>query len=280
MCVRACAVTGSLQAVLWTNKPNIAGVYRDNSAGRFVIDQSVSQIVQVQLGYNIAEEQECPVAGRWFHEAQGNLTEAGVNVSSYTMRCVALVSDSRSRVVSECDRAWLLLREWRCSRRSLVSRAVCRHCVPVCAVCRVYMYPEDIGLGTCGFVGVSDVGCTASNCNSFLLRSSPALFLHEMGHLVGFAHAQYDADNNGIITVEEAQVGLPPRDTCDACVVCARAVHLRCAHVLSRWLPSFAAVVLCWCLLVLVSPRVVVRLPPSPLLTRVCVFRLLFFPPG
>jgi hypothetical protein len=61
---------------------------------------------------------------------------------------------------------------------------------------RSFLIPESAGNGQCGFGGLAYVGCSVSNCRSWL-RGMYASY-HEFGHpLLGMNHASTDPNNDG-----------------------------------------------------------------------------------
>jgi hypothetical protein len=62
---------------------------------------------------------------------------------------------------------------------------------------RLWLFPTPAGGGTCTAAGYANVGCSAAECNAWLRAFGSGLVMHELGHLAGFNHAQFDANNNG-----------------------------------------------------------------------------------
>ena len=80
---------------------------------------------------------------------------------------------------------------------------------------RVYLFPQEAGGGTCTASGYSNLGCTRTDCNSWLRAFGSGLVLHELGHLTGFSHAQFDQDNNGLLSATEEMGDLSDPMTAD-----------------------------------------------------------------
>lgn len=69
---------------------------------------------------------------------------------------------------------------------------------------RVFLYDPSAGGGDCTAGGFSNHGCTATNCNSWLRGFTTNLVVHELGHLLGFSHAAWDVNVDGVVTNQES----------------------------------------------------------------------------
>jgi hypothetical protein len=66
---------------------------------------------------------------------------------------------------------------------------------------RVYVLPR-YDLLSCGWAGVAQVGCGAW-CRAWIAEGeSPMVYVHELGHNVGMAHAGTDPENDGVVNAE------------------------------------------------------------------------------
>ncbi len=66
---------------------------------------------------------------------------------------------------------------------------------------RVYVLPRYDQL-SCGWAGLANVGC-GSYCRSWIAEGeSPMVYVHELGHNLGMAHAATDPENDGAVNVE------------------------------------------------------------------------------
>jgi len=83
---------------------------------------------------------------------------------------------------------------------------------------RVFLYHPDAGGGECTVGGLSNHGCTATDCNSWLRGFGTNLVVHELGHLLGLSHAAWDANGDGLVNVTEATADASDPMTADGTV--------------------------------------------------------------
>ena len=98
---------------------------------------------------------------------------------------------------------------------------------------RMFVFPQSAGAGTCTVGGFSTQGCTLAGCSIWLRGFGAALVVHELGHLLGFSHAAWDADGDLSVGADEASADLSDPMTSVGAPRLFHAAH----RVFAEWMP-------------------------------------------
>ena len=210
--------------MLWDSVPSVSRAQLDSSLGRFSVDKASSIIVRAQTQYNTFTG-ECALADKWYRTAAEQVAAQGIDKSQYTIRCVHVCGcGCVEAMVVEGGGCVCVFKLDPVGNGAVMVVPACpsHHCcspppllLRLSFTTRVYLFPQEAGGGTCTASGYSNLGCTRTDCNSWLRAFGSGLVLHELGHLTGFSHAQFDQDNNGLLSATEEMGDLSDPMTAD-----------------------------------------------------------------